>query len=69
MTPAEVRAAAIRRAVVDGLDAYAGIVGDPALGSLRITVNVGAGGAVRSVVVEPQLRRELRAEAGRPAPA
>ena len=57
----ESRACCIRRAINEQLERYASIVGDDALSSVRITVNVGAGGLVRSVVVEPQ----LRVEAGR----
>ena len=55
---AEVRARLIRQAVLEQLERYAAIVGDPGLTSVRITVNVAASGAPRSVVVEPQFRAE-----------
>lgn len=57
LTP-EIRARTIRAAVLAELDRFATILGDAALASVKITVNVSAGGVPRSVVVEPQFRVE-----------
>ena len=64
MTAEAIRLRLLKQAVAEKLDRFAAALGDPSLASVRITVNLRADGAPRSVVVEPQLRVECSTGGG-----
>ena len=56
--PTDLRVRLLKQAVAEEIERFAEALGDVALSSVRITVNLRADGVPRSVVVEPQLRVE-----------
>lgn len=62
MTVGSIRVRLLKQAVAEQLEQFSAALSDPSLASVRITVNLRADGAPRSVVIEPQLRVECAIE-------